>query len=64
MRLSLHFCGPKCSYCCFVLGIWGILMLVSKPNHSLQTQQREKREREERAQREHREGEREREAKL
>ncbi|EDQ87480.1 uncharacterized protein MONBRDRAFT_33304 [Monosiga brevicollis MX1] len=22
------FCGPKCSHCCFVLGIWGIIMLL------------------------------------
>merc|ERR1712000_479988 len=28
MRLSLNFCGPKCSHCCFVLSIWGILMLL------------------------------------
>ncbi|EGD73276.1 hypothetical protein PTSG_04990 [Salpingoeca rosetta] len=26
--VSLNFCGPKCSHCCFVLSIWGILMLV------------------------------------
>lgn len=30
MRLSANFCGPKCSHCCFVLSIWGILMLVRR----------------------------------
>jgi hypothetical protein len=23
-----HFCGPKCSYCCLVISVWGIIMLV------------------------------------
>ncbi|EDV26948.1 Ribonuclease kappa-B [Trichoplax sp. H2] len=23
-----RFCGPKCSNCCFVLSIWGIVMLI------------------------------------
>eukprot|EP00043_Microstomoeca_roanoka_P014954 m.149009 g.149009 ORF g.149009 m.149009 type:complete len:100 (+) comp16149_c1_seq1:375-674(+) len=27
--VSLQFCGPKCSHCCFVLSIWGIVMLAA-----------------------------------
>ena len=26
--VSINFCGPKCSHCCFVLSIWGIVMLA------------------------------------
>jgi len=24
----LNFCGPKCSYCCLVVSVWGIIMLL------------------------------------
>ncbi|XP_065656041.1 ribonuclease kappa-like isoform X1 [Hydra vulgaris] len=24
----IHICGPKLSNCCFVLSIWGIIMLI------------------------------------
>ncbi|KJE92665.1 hypothetical protein CAOG_03582 [Capsaspora owczarzaki ATCC 30864] len=27
-QLSIRFCGPKCSSCCMVFSIWGILMLI------------------------------------
>eukprot|EP00053_Salpingoeca_punica_P003581 m.43957 g.43957 ORF g.43957 m.43957 type:complete len:91 (+) comp12278_c0_seq1:130-402(+) len=23
-----HFCGPKCSHCCFILSLWAIIMLI------------------------------------
>eukprot|EP00051_Salpingoeca_urceolata_P007536 m.98490 g.98490 ORF g.98490 m.98490 type:complete len:91 (+) comp15279_c0_seq1:2029-2301(+) len=26
--VSLNFCGSKCSHCCFVISLWGILMLT------------------------------------
>ena len=28
MKLSIRFCGPKCSSCCLVLSTWGVVMLV------------------------------------
>eukprot|EP00050_Salpingoeca_kvevrii_P018368 m.73521 g.73521 ORF g.73521 m.73521 type:complete len:105 (-) comp8032_c0_seq1:534-848(-) len=27
-RMGARFCGPKCSHCCFVVSIWGIIMLL------------------------------------
>eukprot|EP00041_Stephanoeca_diplocostata_P006535 m.87722 g.87722 ORF g.87722 m.87722 type:complete len:99 (+) comp16419_c0_seq1:193-489(+) len=23
-----HFCGPKCSSCCMILSVWGVIFLV------------------------------------